>query len=224
MERKLFCQLFTATNCSTLARHALKLICQTTFDSILFKPCGSVVLLWCYGGHVTETQDFQLQTMQMLEASCLFSFKSILLRTSGKSQSIKRTACMLNFIYVVQSKWYLRLKIRVQGPFKAFPLTVAGLTSVSATHLTCSLPPPPSLLRCFHQLWQNRHWCRTISPVIAKVFPLTVAGLTLVSAPHLTCSLPPPLSSIRCFHWLWRVWQWCRHLISPVHYHHLCHY
>ena len=29
--------LFTATNCSTLARHALKLICQTTFDSILFK-------------------------------------------------------------------------------------------------------------------------------------------------------------------------------------------
>ena len=32
-----FGQLFTATNCSTLARHALKLICQTTFDSILFK-------------------------------------------------------------------------------------------------------------------------------------------------------------------------------------------
>ena len=37
MERKLLCQPFTATNCSTLARHALKLICQTTFDSILFK-------------------------------------------------------------------------------------------------------------------------------------------------------------------------------------------
>ena len=36
-ERKLLCQLFTATNCSTLARNALKLICQTTFDSILFK-------------------------------------------------------------------------------------------------------------------------------------------------------------------------------------------
>ena len=30
IERKLLCQLFTATNCSTLARHALKLICQTT--------------------------------------------------------------------------------------------------------------------------------------------------------------------------------------------------
>ena len=37
MERKLLCQLFIATNCNTLARHALKLICQTTFDSILFK-------------------------------------------------------------------------------------------------------------------------------------------------------------------------------------------
>ena len=37
MERKLLCQLFTATNCSTLARHALKPICQTTFDSNLFK-------------------------------------------------------------------------------------------------------------------------------------------------------------------------------------------
>ena len=37
MERKLLCQLFTATNCSTLTRHALKLICQTTFDSVLFK-------------------------------------------------------------------------------------------------------------------------------------------------------------------------------------------
>ena len=37
MERKLLCQLFTATNCSTLARHALKLICHTTFDSTLLK-------------------------------------------------------------------------------------------------------------------------------------------------------------------------------------------
>ena len=53
---------------------------------------------------MTETRDFEMQTKQMLEASCLFSFKSILLRTSGKCQSIKRTACMLNFIYIVQSK------------------------------------------------------------------------------------------------------------------------
>ena len=36
---------------------------------------------------MTEMRDFQLQMMQMLEASCLFSFKSILLRTSGKCQS-----------------------------------------------------------------------------------------------------------------------------------------
>ena len=37
MERKLLCQPFTATNCSALARHALKLICQTTFGSVLLK-------------------------------------------------------------------------------------------------------------------------------------------------------------------------------------------
>ena len=118
MERKLLCQLFTATNCSTLARHALKLICQTTFDSVLFKSLLSHAgqLSWRHGGHVTKTRDFQLQTTQLLEASCLFSFKSILLRTSGECQSIRRTAWMLNFIYIVQSKWYLRLKISVQGP------------------------------------------------------------------------------------------------------------
>ena len=107
MERKLLCQLFTATNCNTLARQALKLICQTTFDSILFKSLLSHAgqLSCCdVRGHVTETRDFQRQTTQMLEASCLFSFKSILLRTSGKCKSIRRTACMLNFIYIVQSK------------------------------------------------------------------------------------------------------------------------
>ena len=122
MERKLLCQLFTATSCSILAQHALKLICHTTFDSILFKSllshCHDVVLLWHHGGHVTETRDFQLHTTQLLKASCLFPFKSILLRTSGKCQSIKRTACMLNLIYIVQCKWYLWLKISVQGPFK----------------------------------------------------------------------------------------------------------
>ena len=88
------------------------------FIQVVTEPRESVVLLWRHGGHVTETRDFQLQTTQMLEASCLFSFKSILLRTSGKCQSIKRTACMLNFSYIAQSKWYLRLKISVQGPFK----------------------------------------------------------------------------------------------------------
>ena len=61
MERKLLCQLFTATNCSTLAQHALKLICQTTFDSILFQVVTEpVVLLWRHGGNVTETRDFSL--------------------------------------------------------------------------------------------------------------------------------------------------------------------
>ena len=68
------------------------------FVQVVTEPCGSVVLLWRHGDHVTETRDFEMQTTQMLEASCLFLFKSILLRTSGKCQSIKRTACMLNFI------------------------------------------------------------------------------------------------------------------------------
>ena len=95
------------------------------FVQVVTEPCGSVVLSWRHGGHVTETRDFQLQTTQMLEASCLFSFKSILLRTSEKCQSIKRTACMLNFIYIVQCKWYLRLKISVQGHFKAFARLLA---------------------------------------------------------------------------------------------------
>ena len=49
---------------------------------------------------MTETQDFQLQTTQLLEAY-LFSFKSILLHTSGKCKSIKQTVCMLNFSYTV---------------------------------------------------------------------------------------------------------------------------
>ena len=87
------------------------------FVQVVTEPCGSVVLSWHHGGYMTKTRDFQLQTTQLLEVSCLFSFKSILLRTSGKCQSIKRIAYMLNFIYIVQCKWYLRLKISVQGPF-----------------------------------------------------------------------------------------------------------
>ena len=98
---------FHTTNYSTLAQHALKLICQTTFDSILFKSLLSHTvscLVVTSRRSRDRKRDFQLQTTQMLEASCLFSFKSVLLRTSGKCQSIKRTACMLNFIYIVQSK------------------------------------------------------------------------------------------------------------------------
>ena len=37
------CQHFTAAICSTLAQHALKLICQTTFNSVLFKALLSHV-------------------------------------------------------------------------------------------------------------------------------------------------------------------------------------
>ena len=93
-----------------------------SFVQVVTEPCGSVVLSWRHRGHVTETWDFQLQMTQLLKVSCLFSFKSILLRTSGKCQCIKRTVCMLNFIYIVQCKWYLWLKISVQRPFNNFTL------------------------------------------------------------------------------------------------------
>ena len=66
---------------------------------------------------MTETRDFQLQTMQLLEASCLFSCKSILLCTSGKCQSIKRTACMLNLIYIYNVSDIYDLKSLFRGPF-----------------------------------------------------------------------------------------------------------
>ena len=44
------------------------------FVQVVTEPCGSVVLSWGHGGHVTETRDFQLQTTQLLGASCLFWF------------------------------------------------------------------------------------------------------------------------------------------------------
>ena len=65
MERKLLCQLFTATNCSTLALCALKLICQTTFDSILFKSSLSHVgQLSCYD--VTEVTWWQPRNVSLI--------------------------------------------------------------------------------------------------------------------------------------------------------------
>ena len=86
------------------AAHSL---CMVHFRFVT-ELCGSVVL-WYHGGHVTETQDFQLQTMQLVEALCLFSVKSVLLCTSGKCSCVKQTAWMLNFIYIAQCKWYLWL-------------------------------------------------------------------------------------------------------------------
>ena len=150
MERKLLCQLFTATNCSTLAQHALKLICQTTFDSILFKSLLSHAgqLSCCDVTEVTWPKTgFSAADDADARSVVFFSFKSILLRTSEKCQSIKRTACMLNFIYIVQSKWYLRLKISVQGSFKGWwladPHTHAGKDN------TCQVREGPGLFISF---------------------------------------------------------------------------
>ena len=65
---------------------------------------------------MTETRNFQLQTTQLLKASCLFSFKSILLRTPGKCQCIERTVCMLTFIYTVKVSDIYDLKAVFRGP------------------------------------------------------------------------------------------------------------
>ena len=37
---------------------------------------------------MTETRDFEMQTTQMLEASCLFSFKSILLYVPQENDNL----------------------------------------------------------------------------------------------------------------------------------------
>ena len=78
---------------------------------------------------MTETRDFQLQTTQMHEASCLFSFKSILLRTSGKCKSIKRTACMLNFGTWHCSSNLLNRAVNTGASWSAQNLRVARDTS-----------------------------------------------------------------------------------------------
>ena len=58
------------------------------FVQVITEPCWSVLVVTSRRSR-DQKQDFLLQTTQTLEASCLFSFKSILLRTSGKCQSIK---------------------------------------------------------------------------------------------------------------------------------------
>ena len=116
MERKLLCQLFTATN--WFARLLSIQLCSSRYWAMRVS-----CLVVTSRRSRDRNPGFQLQTAQLLEASC-FSFKSILLRTSGKCLSIKRIACMLNFSYIVQCKWYLRLKISFLGPFKeSFQMT-----------------------------------------------------------------------------------------------------
>ena len=54
------------------------------FVQVVTEPCGSVVLLWRHGGHVTENGSSAADDADA-RSVCLFSFKSILLRTSGNS-------------------------------------------------------------------------------------------------------------------------------------------
>ena len=52
---------------------AAHLLGMLHFRFVVAEPCGSVVLLWRHGGHVTETRDFQLQTTQLVKALCMVS-------------------------------------------------------------------------------------------------------------------------------------------------------
>ena len=65
---------------------------------------------------MTEMQDFQLQMTQMLEASCLFSFKSILLHTSGKCQSINSVYVKLYIVSGAGLAQFLALKNTTTDP------------------------------------------------------------------------------------------------------------
>ena len=85
------------------------------FVQVVTEPCRSVVLLWRQGGHVTENGIFSCRRRRCSKRRVCFHSNQYFYVL--QKISIKRTACMLNFIYIVQSKWYLRLKISVQGPF-----------------------------------------------------------------------------------------------------------
>ena len=116
MERKLLCQLFTATSCSTLSGHALKF---ARLLSIQF--CSSrywAMRVSCLVLTSRRSRDWNPRFSAADDAgagSVVFIFIQINTLTSGKCQCIKG---MFNFIYIVQCKWYVRLKISVQGPFK----------------------------------------------------------------------------------------------------------
>ena len=141
MERKLLCQPFTATNCSTLARHALKLICQTTFDSILFKlllshagqlSCCDITEVTCPKMGFSAADDADAR-------SVVFVFIQINTFTYLRKMSIYQTNSVYVKLYLYSTKWYLRLKISVQGPFKSrqffLPMT-QRLQHTSQIHMT----------------------------------------------------------------------------------------
>ena len=85
-----------------LARHALKLICQTTFDSILFKSCHywamrvSCLVVTSRRSRDQNAGFWDADDADLLEASWLFSFKSILSFTYLRKMSIYQT----NSVYV----------------------------------------------------------------------------------------------------------------------------
>ena len=106
MERKLLCQLFTATNCSTLARHALKLICQTTFDSIWFKSLLSHAgqLSCCDVTEVVTENGIFSCRRRRCSRSVVFVFIQINTFTYLRKMSIYQTNSVYVKLYLYSTK------------------------------------------------------------------------------------------------------------------------
>ena len=104
MERKLLC--FTATNCSTLAQHALKLICQTTFDSILFKSLLSHAgqLSCCDVTEVTWPKMGFSAADDADARSVVFVFIQINTSTYLRKMSIYQTNSVYDKLYLFSTK------------------------------------------------------------------------------------------------------------------------
>ena len=97
-------------------------ICQTTFDSILFKSllshvgqssCRDVTeVTWPKPGIFSCRRRSCSKRRVCFHSNQYFNIPRENVTVSNEH------ACILNLIYIAQCKWHLRLKISVQGPFK----------------------------------------------------------------------------------------------------------
>ena len=62
------------------------------FVQVVTEPCGSVVLSWCHGGHMTETWDFQLQMMQKHHV-CFYSNQYFYIPQENVNLSNEQRVC-----------------------------------------------------------------------------------------------------------------------------------
>ena len=105
MERKLLCQLFTATNRSTLARHTLKLICQTAFDSVLSKSLLSHAgQLSCCDVRRSRDRNAGFSAADDADARSVFVFIQINTFTYLRKMSIYQTNSVYVKLYLYRTK------------------------------------------------------------------------------------------------------------------------